>query len=269
LVPRDALQNALSLNAATFTGAALIGPAIAGALLDVIGPAWLFAMNAVSFLAVLFALFAMRAVPKHVHEPQPLRDAIFGGFAYAAKEKWILGALALSAVGALFARSYQQLLPYFADDVFDVGSRGYGFLLAGGGGGALFGALALSALPDIAAKGRLMIVSGLAMAATLAAFTFTRSFALAIALVVVLGVTSTAFTTMIATMIQLGVPGPLRGRVISLYVSTLIGLPSLGALAIAGVGKVAGVPRALLYGAIVTVVALVAAAGKYLRERDR
>ena len=268
LVPRDALQNALSLNAATFTGAALVGPAISGALLDVIGAGWLFMINAVSFLAVLFALFAMRAVPKHEHAIPKLRDAIFGGFAYAARERWVLALLALSALGAIFARSYQQLLPVFADDVFHVGARGYGFLLAGGGGGALFAALALSAMKDLQVKGRVLVISGLAMCGALVAFAFAPSFGIGVALVVCLGVMSTAFTTMIATIIQLRVPGPLRGRVISLYVSTLIGLPSLGALGIAAVSKLVGVPRAIAFGALIVFVALLIAAPRYWRAPD-
>ena len=267
LVPRNALQNALSLNAATFTGAALVGPAVAGALLDVVGAGWLFAMNAASFLAVLFALTAMREVPKHEHAIPKIKDALLGGFAYAFRERWMLGILALSALAAVFVRSYQQMLPVFADDIFHVGSRGYGFLLAGGGAGALVGALGISSMRDIEAKGRVMIASGLAMCAALALFVFSSSrtthFALAVGLVVAIGVASTLFTTMLSTMIQMRVPGPLRGRVVSLYVSTLIGLPSLGALGVAAIGKVIGVPWALMGGAAIVTFALIVASPRY------
>jgi MFS family permease len=267
LVPREALQNALSLNAATFTGAALVGPALAGALLDVIGAGWLFMLNAVSFLAVLCALLVMQGAPRRASRtPGALREALFGGFLYAGRERWVLALLGLSAVGAIFARSYQQLLPVFADAVFHAGPRGFGALLAAGGAGALVGALVLSALPDIADKGRVMIVSGVALAASLAVFTMVRRLPLAVALVVIVGVAATAFTTMIATMIQLRVPGPLRGRVVSLYVSTLIGLPALGSLLVAAVARRAGAPRAVLAGAVAFAIGLTLAAPAYLRS---
>ena len=273
LVPKDALQNALSLNAATFTGAALVGPAIAGALLDVVGAGWLFMANAVSFLAVIFALAAMRGVPSDGDAPAArkgpsrLRDAIFGGFTYAAASPWLIALLVLSAVGAIFARSYQQLLPVFADDVYRSGPGGYGALLAGGGAGALVGAIGVSSMKNIEYKGRVMIGAGLALSGSLALFAMARTLALGVALVVAIGIAATVFTTMIATVIQLRVPGQLRGRVIALYVSTLIGLPSLGALGIAAIAKYLGsAPRAIELGAVVFAAALALAAPAQLRR---
>jgi hypothetical protein len=181
--------------------------------------------------------------------------------------------------------------------VYHAGARGYGLLLAGGGAGALIGALGMASVKDIRAKGRVMLAAGGALCVTLAAFALVRSLAAGVALVTAVGVAATAFTTMIATMIQLRVPGPLRGRVVALYVSTLIGLPSLGSLGIAalakalqdgararwaaplratldalGVGRAtralaaaAGAPRALVVGAVVLGVALLAAAPRYMR----
>jgi MFS family permease len=265
LVPREVLQNALSLNAATFTGAALLGPAIAGALLDVIGAGWLFMINAVSFLAVLFALLAMRAVPKHAHAIPPLREALLGGFAFAfaRRQRWLVSLLVLSAAAAIFARSYQQLLPVFADGVFHAGAGAYGALLSAGGAGALVGALGTASVKDIRAKGRVMIAAGLALSALLAAFAYSGTLALAIPLVVATGVAATVFTTMVATLIQLRVPGPLRGRVIALNTSTLIGLPSLGSLGMAALAKTAGAPRAVAAGAAVLALALLLSVGRW------
>ena len=265
LVPRDVLQNALSLNAATFTGAALVGPALAGPLLDLVGAGWLFMINALSFLAVLFALVAMRDVPKHAHAIPKLKDALFGGFAYAARHAWLLSILVLSAAAAIFARSYQQLLPVFSDAVFHAGAKGYGALLAGGGAGALVGALGTASMRDIRHKGRVMIAAGLALAALLAGFAWVRVLPLAVALLVAVGVASTVFTTMVATTIQLEVPGPLRGRVIALNTSTLIGLPSLGSLAVAAVAKAHGAPIAVTAGAAAFGLALLISLPRWTR----
>jgi predicted MFS family arabinose efflux permease len=237
LVPRDDLLNALSLNSATYTGAALVGPAIAGALLDVIGAGWLFMLNALSYLAVIRALWAMRDPPRERRRAVSLGDALFGGFVYAWRHKLILLLLLLAALAALFGRSYQQLLPVFADDVWRVGSGGYGALLSAGGAGALIGAFAMSSVREIRRQGRVLVINGLVFCATLAAFALSPWFWPGVALLVIVGITSTVFTTMIATVIQLRVPGDLRGRVISLYAITLIGLPSLGALGIAALAQ--------------------------------
>lgn len=263
LVPRDALLNALSLNAATFTGAALVGPAVAGLLLDIVGAGALFAFNAVSFLAVIGALLSMRNLPKHQPSATALRDALWSGFAYAAQQRLIGALLLLGALAALFGRSYQQLLPVFADDVWHAGSGGYGALLAAGGAGALIGAFGLSSMPQLRAQGRVLVASGLLFCVALAAFAWSHSFWLGVALLIVVGSAATVFTTMIATIIQLRVPGELRGRVMSLNTITLIGLPSFGSLGVAAVaralssGAASGAPRAITLGATVLSVVLV------------
>lgn len=299
LVPRADLLNALALNSATFTGAALVGPAIAGILLDVVGAGWLFFGNAVSFLAVIGALFAMRNVQPSQRRDTSLRDALLGGFLYTWRDKLILSLLVLSAFAALFGRSYQQLLPVFADDVWHAGPDGYGALLSAGGAGALLGAFVMSSLHEIRAHGRVLVASGLIFCAALTTFALSPWFWVGVGLLVVVGIAATVFTTMIATVIQLRVPGELRGRVISLYTITLIGLPSLGALGVAAVarslgpetnsgwarlllsllnilgvtaltsrlGSVAGAPRALVLGALTLALILAFTAPSFLKIR--
>jgi MFS family permease len=298
LVPRAHLLNALSLNSATYTGAALVGPALAGVLLDIVGAGWLFMLNAISFLAVIGALRAMRDLPVRPRRPVPLHDALFGGFVYAWKRRLILFLLLISALAALFGRSYQQLLPIFADDIWRVGPGGYGTLLAAGGAGALIGAFAMASIKGIERQGRVLVISGLVFCATLAAFVLCPLFWPGVALLVVVGVAATVFSTMIATMIQLRVPGELRGRVMSLYAITLIGLPSLGALGVAALadtlgggrsvgwsrpllglletlginaltgrlGAAAGAPRAIILGALALTLVLALTAPLFARE---
>ena len=271
LVPRQDLLNALSLNSATFTGAALVGPGLAGVLLDVVGAGWLFMLNAVSFLAVIVALTFMRDAPKHTHVPQKLRQALFGGFEYAGKHAKIRTLLLVSALAAICARSYPQLLAIFADDIFHAGPRGYGALLSGGGAGALIGAFAMSSVKEIPKKGLVLVVAGVVLSLSLAAFAIVSRFVIGVALVSIVGIAATVFTTMISTVIQLEVPRELRGRVISLYVTTLIGLPSLGALGVAALSRALGdathgAPRALVAGAAVLLAILAVTGAKLLRD---
>ncbi len=299
LVPRADLLNALALNSATYSGAALVGPAIAGLLLGVLGAGWLYFLNAVSYLAVLGALFFMRDVPHRPHRPTSAVDALLGGIRYIWRTKLILGMLGLSALAALFGRSYQQLLPIFADDIWRVGSSGYGQLLSAAGAGALLGAFGLSSVPRLRAQGAVMVASGLLFCGTLIAFSLTHVFMVAVALLLLGSIAVTVFTTMISTTIQLRTPNEVRGRVMSFYASTLIGLPSLGALVIAAVtrelgsdapdgtsqtalallsvfgvrqatadlGPASGAPRAIILGLLVLLVILIVSGTALMRIR--
>jgi MFS family permease len=273
LVPHEDLLNALSLNAATYTGAALVGPALAGLLLIPLGPAALFFLNGVSFLAVLFALAAMRGVRSHgAALAAPLGQAMRAGLSYAWKTRYVLGLLGLSAMLAIFGRSYQMLLPVFARDIWTVGASGYGLLLSAAGAGALVGALGLAAFSQGRRQGRAMILSGFAFSLTLILFALSPLFLVALLLLFGAGVMATVFTTLISTQLQITTPNELRGRVMSLYAITLIGLPSLGALAIAvlaeQLGGLQGAPEAVLIGGLVMGVAmLVAAPGLWRRDR--
>ncbi|KPV47970.1 hypothetical protein SE17_40595, partial [Kouleothrix aurantiaca] len=108
-------------------------------------------------------------------------------------------------------------------------------VLGAGGAGALAGAFAMASVRQLDRYGRGMIISGIAFCALLTAFALCPFFVPGVVLLVLVGIASTVFTTLIATVIQLRVPGELRGRVMSLYAITLIGLPSLGALGVAAV----------------------------------
>lgn len=258
--PRD-LLNALSLNSATYTGAALIGPALAGVLLAPLGAGTLFFVNSVSFLAVIFALASMRDVRTHSGgQHSTLGDTFWKGINYAAQNKLVLALLALSSVGAIFGRSYQNLLPAFSRDIWHAGSEGYGLLLAAAGGGALIGAFGLASFKRVPYQGAVMLISGLAFCLSLIVFSISPSFILGMVMLVIAGVTSAVFTTIISTFIQFSVPNEMRGRVMSLYTVTLIGLPSLGALGSGALaewlGGVEGAPHAVLLGAVILVVVL-------------
>jgi MFS family permease len=260
MVQRKDLLNALSLNAATYNGAALIGPALAGALLVPLGAGWLFFINGVSFLAVIFALAAMRDIHPHAgNPPLPILDAILSGLRYAWRDRGILALLVLSAVAGVFGRSYQNLLPAFAQD-WRGGEVGYGLLLSAAGGGAVIGAFGLASLIELKQQRLVMIVSGLLFSLAVLAFALSPTLELGILFLFLAGVLSTVFGTIIATFIQMAAPKELRGRLMSLYAITLIGVPSLGALGSGAVaqrlGGLQGAPRAVALGAVILLVIL-------------
>ena len=259
--PRD-LLNALSLNSATYTGAALVGPALAGAMLGPLGAGTLFFVNGISFLAVIFALAAMTGVRTHSGgQAGTLRSSLRSGFSFAWHSRMIVALLGLSALSGVFGRSYQNLLPVFGRDIWQAGAEGYGMLLSSAGGGALVGAFGLASFKRWHHQGAVMLISGFLFAVSLIAFAVSPSIWLGLALLFITGVTSTVFSTIISTFIQFAVPNELRGRIMSLYTVTLIGLPSLGALGSGALaewlGGIPGAPRAVLLGAAVLFVILV------------
>jgi MFS family permease len=263
LVPQRDLMNAISLNAATYNGAALVGPALAGALLGPLGAGTLFFVNAVSYLAVLIALFFMRDVQAHGSGTQhgALGQSMLTGLAYAWKSRLILALLGLSALAAFFGRSYQTLLPIFARDIWHSGPAGYGILLSASGGGAMVGAFGLASIRNVKNQGAILVVSGLIFSLTVIGFALSPFFWPGVVLLFIGGIAVTVFGTIISTFIQIAVPNELRGRAMSLYAITLIGLPALGAMGSGGVaeflGGIPGAPRAVLLGGIVVGVVLI------------
>ncbi len=262
LVPRHDLMNALALNSATYNGAALIGPALAGFLLGVMGPGWLFFGNAISYLAVIYAVTQMPFEAEQSASTTSLREALLGGIQYAWVHALTGVLLITSTIMSVFGRSYQQVLPVYADDIWRISAQGYGILLSAAGAGAMIGALGLASLPTIKPTQRNLKIAGLGFALTLAGFAVAPWWWLGVIMLVFVGIIGTAATTMIATMLQLSVPGHLRGRVMSLHAVTLIGIPSLGGLLITNMTtwlghgdtltaiNASGAPLALITGAI-------------------
>lgn len=258
--PRD-LMSALSLNAALYTGAALIGPAIAGVLLGPLGAGGLFFINGVSFLSIIFALSALQDVQVYGGDKSnTLGKSAIAGLKYAWHTRFILLLLVLSSVAAIFGRSYQNLFPVFARDIWHSGEKGFGLLLSAGGGGALIGAFGLASLKQLKKHGIVLIVNGFLFSISIILFAVSPNLWVGVLFLFIGGVTSTVLGTIIATFIQVNVPNELRGRIMSLYSITLIGLPSLGALGSGAIaeylGGVSGAPRAVLIGGIMVGVIL-------------
>jgi MFS family permease len=174
-------------------------------------------------------------------------------------------------LGSIFGRSYQTLLPAFGRDIWHGGPQGYGLLLSATGGGSLVGAFGLASFKRIHHHGAVMLVNGLLFSLSLIAFALSPNLGMGCALLFVAGITSTVFSTIISTFIQLLVPDEMRGRAMSLYTVTLIGLPSLGALGSGALaewfGGTQGAPLAVLLGAVVLgVILLVASPGFWKRD---
>jgi MFS family permease len=139
------LPNAIALNSFIFNGALLIGPAVAGVLIALVGEGPCFALNSLSYLAVLGALFLMK-IPQKTFSSSPLnlKAAITEGAVYTLASVPIRSILILVASVSLVAASYTLLMPVFAEDILHGGPRVYGYLMSATGVGALVGAIFLA-----------------------------------------------------------------------------------------------------------------------------
>lgn len=264
LVRREDLTNAIALNSAAWQGAAMFGPALAGLAIGWVGIAGAFYANAASFLAVVAALLLMRGVPERsadAHEPRGLFDDLARGLRYVRTTRLVWTLLVLSMVTSVFGRSYVQLLPAFAGAVLHVGPRELGLMMSAPGAGTLAGATALGALGDVRRKGGALLGGMALFSVTLILFSMSRSLPLALVLLFLTGVTSIVFSTMLSSMLQLTVPGHMRGRVMSLLTVSFQGFGPVGALLTGSLADVIGTPRAIaLAAALMAVGAALASA---------
>src|ERR1700757_3869062 len=136
MVGKEDLPNAIALNSSIFNGARVVGPAIAGFAIAKVGEGWCFFLNGVSFLAVIFALLAMRLskVERKPSTDSPWRS-LMQGFRFAMSDLPIRSALLLLAWLSLLGLQYSVFLPVFADQILHGGPRGLGVLMSSAGGG--------------------------------------------------------------------------------------------------------------------------------------
>lgn len=250
---RADLMNAIALNATIFNMARVAGPAIAGLVLAAVGAAWCFALNGLSFLAVLAALLMMKLPETHPEvRTDPVILQIAEGLKYVWRTPMVRTATALVAVSSLFAFSYAVLLPAYAVDVLRVGEAGLGALNTAVGVGALAGSLIVASLTRFRRKGLLLTVGSLLFPAVLFVFAFSRSFWLSLAALSLIGAGFVTQNATSNTLIQSAVPDSLRGRVMAVFALMFFGTAPFGALQAGSIAQAFGAPMGVAVGAGIT-----------------
>jgi MFS family permease len=264
LVPKEELLNALSLQSIVFTGASAIGPALAGISLATIGYAGNFFANAVSYLAVLGALLAIR--PRAVSGPTrtPSPRAIGEALAVVRADAALPSLLALYGALLFLGPSSALLLPVMSAQVLHLDAAHLGVLFAASGAGTVVGGLGLASAGNPTRKARIVLTAALLWALALAGFASSRSFAPALAALFLVGVAQVGVSATTITLLQTRVPRAMSGRVMSLNTLLLMGVRPLGDfLAAAVIGERGPARTAVTSAALVALVALAVA-----RRRD-
>ncbi|MDI3338985.1 MAG: MFS transporter [Sphaerobacter sp.] len=256
------LMNAIALNNAGMNMSRVVGPALAGALIamPLVGPGGVFAVMAAMYVVVLLMLFLLPP-------GRPARAPRGGGLAelkaglrYVARQPTLRMLLGLAVVPVLLGMPYVQMMPVFALDVFHVGSRGLGTLMAVNGLGALAGSLGVAAASGLRRKGLLQLTLGLTFGLALALFALGGSFPLGLVAIAVAGAASAGYSTLNSTLIMTHTEHAFHGRVMSLYMMTFAMMP-LGTVPLSWLVDHIGAPltvglAGLLLSAIIGGVAL-------------
>jgi MFS family permease len=220
-----------------------------------LGEAPAFALNALSFLAVLAGLAMMR-LPQF--EPPPNAGSgltqLRQGLSYLVSERRVFGLVSMVALLSVFGFPYVVLLPVFAGDILKTGASGFGALMAAQGVGALISALSLAFLGDRHHKGRLLQLSFTLLAVAMLVLGMSNSLWMSMLALCLGGYALISQLAVTNTLVQVFVPDELRGRVLSTYTWALGGFWPIGALLIGWTGDRLGAPEAVMIAAACTAV---------------
>jgi MFS family permease len=284
MVPRKVLLNAIALNSAQFQSSRLLGPLAAAAIIGLLNPAgiaalfgptmaWIFYINAISFLFVIAALWAIKpgrfeGGGQHAEASRSVRgDAGHGGAAELAREdswKMLLGGidyarthrhvailLISTALMTIFGMPYVMLLPVIVKDVLHMGEIQVTILMSANGLGAVVGALGVASFSPKAKRERLMPMFLLAFAVMLALFGLSHWYYVSIVISAFAGAGMMAAISLTNTSIQASVPDYLRGRVMALFIMCFMGIMPVSAILFGSLGQVIGPSNAVFGGAVI------------------
>jgi len=255
LVPRQDLGAAVAIGSVIFNGARFVGPAVAGGIITAFGVAPAFLFDAASYLVMIAALLAIRVAPpsRAVKARQGLLKEVGEGLAYTA-QSGAIGPLMLILIAiCVLARPVFELLPGFADAVFDRGPAGLAMLTSAVGLGAIGGGIWLAQRGRIEGLTRIAMFSGGMAGAAVVVFSLTDWFPLALAAMSVAGFSMVACGVGTQTLLQSAVDEAMRGRVLALWGVVFRGGPAIGALIMGALSGQFGLAPPLMVGGLLCI----------------
>lgn len=246
---REDLTSAIALNSALINGARLVGPAIAGVLIATIGAGSCFLLDTLSYSVVIVALLMMRIKPQKLDAPtanawQRLKE----GWNYAYHFLPIRSLLLLLALTSLMGLSYLTLLPIFAVEILGGGSETLGFLTAASGIGAFTAGVYLSSRHTVLGLGKLIALCPALLGMSLIAFSQSRILWISLLLMSIAGFSSILQAASTNTVIQTIVDDSKRGRVMSFYAMSFMGMAPFGHFLAGSLANAIGAPNTIIFG---------------------
>jgi MFS family permease len=253
---RADLPNAIALNSTMVNASRIVGPSIGGIIIAAVGEGWCFAIDAVSYLAVLASLVAMRLTPREMPPRDTnMREELRTGFAYVWGFRPVRWALLLLSLVSVMGMPYTVLMPAISATVLHGGPHTLGFLMTASGLGALLGALYLAQRPSVRGLGRAMMMGSATFGVGLICFSFSRTLWLSLAVLPLVGAGMMITMASANTIIQTVVDERLRGRVMAFYTMAFLGTAPIGSLVAGMAADRIGAPRTVLLGGVCCVAA--------------
>lgn len=251
---REDLGNAIALNSAMLSSSRLIGPAIGGILLATVGAGFCFLYDSLSYIAAILALIAMQLKSPPVEvQTSSTWQRLQEGFIYVCNFAPIRAILLLLTLQGLFGFAYNALLPVFAADILRGGPQTMGFLSAAGAVGSVFACVYLSLRRGMVGLEQLIACCPIAIGLGLIAFSQSRVLGISLLLLVLVGLCSTLQIACSNTVIQTLVEDSKRGRVMSFYALSLVGMMPLSNLLAGTLAQDMGAPNTLIVCGIVCI----------------
>jgi MFS family permease len=250
---RRDLPNAIALNSSMVNGTRIIGPSIGGVLIAAFGEGWCFSIDAISYVAVIASILAMRVQPRVSHEAAEMHllDALHHGWKYVLQSVPIRSALTLVAIISTAGTPYTVLMPAIAAQVLHGGPNTLGLLMTATGVGALSGALYLAQRESVVGLGRIIMWASAVFGVGLVIFSMTTSLWPAFLVLAIAGCGFMIHLAATNTILQTIVEERLRGRVMSFYTMAFFGTVPIGSLLGGVMADRYGAPRTVLVSGIV------------------
>jgi MFS family permease len=255
---KSAVVNALALNSTIFNIARVVGPGIGGLLIAAVGIPWTFALNAVSFVAVIISLLFMRAgrTPSRSGKANYVQE-VREGIQYIAKNQVIMSLLIIAGVISLFLLNFNILIPSFAKLTLGLRADGYGGLMSAMGVGALAAGVLMSLGGSrLEPTPAFIYGSGFILAVAMVLVGLQRNFYVTAFLLIFCGFGMAALSTLSNTALQMQSPDHMRGRVMAAYNLVFVGSTPLGALYAGQISDVLGASMGFFVSGLIGVVFL-------------
>lgn len=253
LVGAEDLSNAIAMNSIQFNLARILGPTIGGLAYTALGATWCFALNGVSYLAVIISLFMIQTKFVPPKSREAIMESMKKGIRFIQNREGMSSLVVLAFFMTLFGFSLTGFLPVVVQKVFQKGPETYTLLLVFSGAGSICGALAVAAIEKLKRQGRLTLLILVALGAAITAFAVSKWLPLSCLLIFLAGATIMASASLMVSLVQLIVTDEMRGRVMSVYnLAFRAGIP-LGSLALGKLIPIVGVSEALAGSGLVLI----------------
>ena len=270
LVEREDLTNAIALNSAQFNMSRILGPTLGGYAMLLLGVAGNFFLNGLSFVAVLWALTKLRYPKEKLSRHESVLRSLRSGFVYLNSHPQMRVLMWMTAVVSFLAMPFITFIPYFAKIQLNAGETGLGWLLACSGTGSVLGALTIAVIGNIRRRGPVLTVGGVVFFLAIMGFSESHRFAVSGFLAAFEGYSGILMISCFNISLQHLSSDQMRGRIMSIYTTSFLGLPPLGSLLAGELSRhmPTGHVLALMAGLATVIFLAIFASSQALRELD-